>query len=148
VVPKVASLLDDQTTVLSILAGVELASLRERLPQAGGWCRIMPNLAAAIGKSPIALTEVGLASDRRVAVTALMEPLGTPEWIEEGSFYVVTALACSGPAFVYRFIDALASGAATLGMDRQQAERLALATVEGAGPLASASSEGPGDLTR
>ena len=58
----------------------------------------------------------------------------------------MTALAGSGPAFVYRFIDALAAGAAALGLPVEQAQRLALATVEGAGALAAGSGVSPGEL--
>ena len=108
----------------------------------------MPNLAAAIGKSPIALAAQGLDEQAKTQVAALMSPLGTPEWLDENLFDVVTALAGSGPAFVYRFIDALAAGAAALGMAPDQAERLAVAMVEGAAALASASPHGPGELAR
>jgi pyrroline-5-carboxylate reductase len=109
----------------------------------------MPNLAAAIGKSPVALFAQGLDDAGKAAVTALMQPLGLPEWLEEeAQFDLITALAGSGPAFVYRFIDALAAGAAALGLDRAQADRLALATVEGAAALAAASPHGPGELAR
>ncbi len=149
VAPRLASLAGPGCTVMSIMAGVELASLAARFPQAGGLVRIMPNLAAAIGKSPVALAGRGLDADRKAAVTALMDPLGTPEWLaDEGLFDLVTALAGSGPAFVFRFIDALASGAAALGLDRGQAERLALATVEGAALLAGASPHAPAELAR
>jgi pyrroline-5-carboxylate reductase len=64
----------------------------------------------------------------------------------EGLFDLVTALAGSGPASSYRFIDALAAGAAALGLDRAQARRLALATVEGASRLAAASPHSPSEL--
>ena len=149
VAPRVAALAGQGCTVLSIMAGVELASLAARFPQAGGLVRIMPNLSAAIGKSPIALAQQGPGAEGKAAVTRLMEPLGTPEWLaDEGLFDVVTALAGSGPAFVYRFIDALASGAAALGLDAGQADRLALATVEGAALLAAASPHAPGELAR
>ena len=144
----VAGLAGSETTVLSILAGVELASLAARFPAAKGLVRIMPNLAAAIGKSPIALAQRGLGAADMAQVTALMTPLGTPEWFDESQFDAVTALAGSGPAFVYRFIDALAAGATALGLPADQAQRLALATVEGAGALASASEHAPGELAR
>ena len=74
--------------MLSILAGVELAQRSPRaFPSAGGLVRIMPNLAAAIGKSPIALVGAGLTMTRRPRSTALMAPLGTPEWLaDEGLF--------------------------------------------------------------
>ncbi len=79
VAPAVARLASARTVVLSILAGVELASLAVRFPDAGGLVRIMPNLAAAIGRSPVALFGQGLDAVGRDAVTALMQPLGTPE---------------------------------------------------------------------
>ncbi len=148
VAPALTALAGKDTLVLSILAGVELASLRARFASAAGLVRIMPNLAAAIGKSPLALTHDGLDVAAKAAVTSMMAPLGTPEWLDEAQFDLVTALAGSGPAFVYRFIDALASGAAALGMGAEQAQRLALATVEGAAQLAAASPHSPGELAR
>ncbi len=148
VAPQIARLAGGETILLSILAGAELASLAARFPAAGGVVRIMPNLAAAIGKSPIALAGQGLDETQTAAVTALMAPLGTPEWLDEAQFDAVTALAGSGPAFVYRFIDALAQGGAALGLPAAQAQRLALAMVEGAGALASASAHAPAELAR
>jgi pyrroline-5-carboxylate reductase len=149
VAPAIAPFARGGTTVLSMLAGVELATLAARFPDACGLVRLMPNLAAAIGKAPVALAGRGLDEARKAEVTALMTLLGTPEWLaDEGLFDLVTALAGSGPGFVYRFIDALASGAVALGLDAGQAQRLALATVEGASLLASASPHSPGELAR
>lgn len=142
----VARLAGANTTVLSLLAGVELATLAARFPTAGARVRVMPNLAVALGKAPIALAGNGLDDAGRAALAALMEPLGTPEWVDEAEFNLVTALAGSGPAFVYRFIDALACGATSLGLSRAQADRLSLAMVEGAAALAAASHESPGKL--
>jgi len=135
-------------TILSLLAGVELATLAERFPSAAAHVRVMPNLAVALGKAPIALVEQGLDEAGRAALVALMESLGTPEWVEEAQFDLVTALAGSGPAFVYRFIDALAQGATALGLPREQAQRLAVAMVEGAAALVAVSPDGPGELAR
>ena len=61
---------------------------------------------------------------------------------------VITALAGSGPAFVYRVIDALAAASAELGLPGDKARRLALAMVEGAAALAAASPRDPGELAR
>ncbi len=138
-----------ECVLLSILAGVEVASLAARFPVAGAIVRIMPNLAAAIGKSPLGLFGAGLDDARRCAVDALLAPLGTAEWLaSEGLLDAVTALAGSGPAFVYRFVAALAEGGAALGLDPAQADRLARATVEGAAMLAAASADDPVELAR
>lgn len=137
-----------ETVVLSILAGVDLATLRLRFPQAAAVVRVMPNLAAALGKSPIALVGDGDEAVRR-EVEHLMAPLGSAEWLSgEDQMDLVTALAGSGPAFIYRVIDALAAGAAALGLPREQADRLALSMVEGAAALAAASPYSPGELAR
>lgn len=147
VAPVLAPLVGRQTVLFSILAGVEFDSLAARFPDVGALVRIMPNLAAAIGKSPIALDARGLDEIGRAAVTALMAPLGTPEWLAgEHLFDAVTALAGCGPAFVYRFIDSLAAGAVALGLEEGQSQRLALAMVEGAALLAGASEFSPGEL--
>lgn len=143
----IAPLVGKGTVLFSILAGVEFDSLAARFPDAGAIVRIMPNLAAAIGKSPIALDSRGLDEMGRAAVTAMMEKLGTPEWLAgEDLFDSVTALAGCGPAFVYRFIDSLAAGAVALGLDEGQSRRLAVAMVEGAAQLAAASPFSPGEL--
>ncbi len=140
-------ILANGAVLLSVLAGVEIASYTRRFPDAGGVVRFMPNLAVALGKSPNALFGANMTDEARVAVTALAEDLGTAEWLEdESQFDLVTALAGSGPGFVYRFIDALAAGAAGLGLEQEQAERLAVAMVEGAGALAAQSEHSPHEL--
>jgi pyrroline-5-carboxylate reductase len=135
--------------VLSILAGAELDTLSAQFPAAKALVRVMPNLAAAIGKSPLGLFARGLDDAGRTAVETLLAPLGTAEWLaSEDQLDAVTALAGSGPAFVYRFIAALAESGAALGLDSAQAERLARAMVEGAALLAAASPETPAELAR
>jgi pyrroline-5-carboxylate reductase len=146
--PQVEPLVGLETTMLSILAGVELDVLARQFPSAGGYVRIMPNLSAALGKSPMALAEHGLDEAGRKAIFNLLAPLGTPEWVDESEFDLVTALAGSGPAFVYRFIDALSAAATELGLDPDKAARLAMATVEGASALAAVSEYDPGELAR
>ena len=148
VAPDLERLAGPGTVILSVLAGVELITLAEYFPRAAS-VRVMPNLAVALGKSPVALAGGDLDDALRGSVDALMAPLGTAEWLEdEGQMGLVTALAGSGPAFVYRFIDALASGAVSLGLPQQQADRLALAMVEGAAALAASSEHSPGELAR
>ncbi|MGX7896777.1 pyrroline-5-carboxylate reductase family protein [Tsuneonella sp. HG222] len=148
VAAPVAQLAGPDTTVLSLLAGVDLETLEKTFARAGAVYRVMPNLAVELGKAPIALAGAGLDEAGRAALAALLAPLGSPEWVEEGDFDLVTALAGSGPGFVYRFIEALAVAAADLGLDRAQADRLSLAMVEGAAALAAASPHDPGELAR
>lgn len=132
--------------LVSILAGVETAMVAKRF-DCGAVVRAMPNLPVAIGKGVVALHGDRAGAATREAVSALMAPLGLVEWIgDEALFDVVTALAGSGPGFVYRFIDALAAAGAELGLPADQAGRLALATVEGSALLAASADVSPAML--
>jgi pyrroline-5-carboxylate reductase len=132
--------------LLSILAGVENATLAARF-QADAIVRAMPNLPVAIGKGVVALHSDSEDQILREAAAALMAPLGLVEWIaEERLFDAVTALSGCGPGFVFRFLDAMAAAGASLGLPEDQAERLAIATVEGAGLLAGAADASPATL--
>ncbi|MBU3079466.1 pyrroline-5-carboxylate reductase [Sphingomonas quercus] len=147
VAPALAPLLAPETILLSILAGTELGSLRARFPAPRAIVRVMPNMPAAIGRGVLALHADGLEPAGRELVAAMMGALGLVEWIgDERLFDAVTALSGSGPAFLFRFIDALGKAGAALGLPADQAARMALATVGGAAALAEASDADPGTL--
>lgn len=145
--PGLQALAGKGVALYSLLAGLTLAQIRDAFPSADAHIRVMPNLAARITKSPIILMEEGLSSDERDNAFAFFDHLGTAVWLEdEDKFDLVTALAGSGPGFVYRFIGALAQGAGDLGLDRLQATSLALAMVDGAASLAAMADDDPGIL--
>lgn len=146
--PKLKALWREDAVLLSLLAGVPVARLEVEVASPARAVRLMPNTPVALGKGVCALyADPAMAGDARAAVDRLMAPLGLFEWIsEESQFDLVTALSGCGPAFVFRFIDALAQGATALGMDAGQAQRFAIATVEGAAALAVRAGESPADL--
>lgn len=145
VADRFAGRLEGVPLIVSILAGVEEDGLSARL-RAGAIVRAMPNLPVAIGKGVVALASASADDTARAKVEALMTPLGLVEWVATAQFDAVTALAGSGPAFLYRFIDALAQAGAAQGLPGDQSARLALATVAGAALLASSADTDPGTL--
>lgn len=146
IAPTLQEVAGANSVVLSVLAGTQLDVLRRHFPDAGAVVRVMPNLACALGKSPVALAEEGLDEEARDALFAFMQHLGTPAWVSEDRFDLVTALAGSGPAFVYRYIDALGAAAVRLGLPENEARELAIAMTEGATALAAQSEHSPGRL--
>lgn len=144
--PEIRSLLAPHATMLSILAGIRTDSLAAHFPSAR-IMRVMPNLAASLGKSPLGIFAPSDSDATRADIAALLAPLGTPVWIEdENHMDAVTALAGSGPAFVYRFIDALVQGGVATGLPNDVAALLAVSMVEGAALLAATSDEAPDRL--
>ncbi len=134
IAPGLNERLPGDSVILSILAGLPLDLLRAALPGAGALVRLMPNLPVATGDGVVLVRpEDGTAPDAVDRVEALLAPLGLVERLgDEAAFDLATAVSGCGPAFVYRFVDALAAAAERLGMDRAQADRLALQTVAGA----------------
>ncbi|TCP66976.1 pyrroline-5-carboxylate reductase dimerization domain-containing protein [Sphingomonas sp. PP-CE-1G-424] len=134
------------TLLLSILAGVDHATLSERFA-ADTIVRAMPNLPVAVGKGVTSLYTVATSDEAVAAAEAFSAPLGHYEWIaDEAHFDAVTALAGCGPGFVFRFADALAKAGAALGLPAEQAARLAIATLEGAAIMAADADVSPAVL--
>ncbi len=149
VATKLAPILDLHTILVSILAGVELASLRARFTTPLTIIRAMPNLPSRIGKGVVGLFSDSEDNVAKAEINGLMAALGHAEWFpEERVFNLVTALAGSGPAFVFRFIDALADAGEALGFPRGQALDLAMRTVEGSAALARAGAADLVELAR
>jgi pyrroline-5-carboxylate reductase len=135
------------TLIASVLAGVEIDVLRRALPAPRRIVRIMPNTPTAIGRGVSVLYGEGLDDADTALLTNRFSSLGIVEWItREDLFHAVIAVSGSGPAFVFRYIDAIAAAGVALGLPKEQALRLALATVEGSAALAAQSDEPPSVL--
>ena len=144
VAPRLAPALDRHTILVSILAGVEQASLRARFAAPETIVRAMPNLPVRLRKGATNLFSDGGDAEARALVGRLMAALGHAEWFEdEALFQAAGILTGAGPAFLFRFIDALAAGGEALGLPREQALRLAAAMADGSAALAAASEESP-----
>lgn len=134
--------------IVSVLAGIPLAQVRSYFPLSGDVIRAMPNLPVGMGKGVIAAFCDGHArAEGQAMADALFKPLGLVEWMgEEDQFNSATALSGCGPAFLFRFIDALARAGEAVGLPADQSARMALATVEGAAAMAKAAIEQPAIL--
>jgi pyrroline-5-carboxylate reductase len=149
VAPGLAPLLGTETILVSILAGVEVATLRARFPGPRTVVRAMPNTPVRLGKGVVGLYTDAAEASVRGPVTHLMAPLGLAEWFDdEASFALAGHLTGAGPAFLFRFIEALAEAGRQLGLPEAQAARLANAMVEGAANLAADADVSPSELAR
>lgn len=145
VASELAPLAKGDVHLLSILAGVSLADLAERFPDAKAQVRILPNLAARIGAGVSAVASLGDADID--AVAALLDPLGrTVALPDDSTMDLVTAFTGSGPAFVFRLIEAYAAAGERLGLSAEDSLALATATFGGAAALLADSGERPGTL--
>jgi pyrroline-5-carboxylate reductase len=150
VAPGLAKVLEPETILVSILAGVELDALRARFPTPRAVVKAMPNLPVSLGKGVIhLLTDAASAEVAKAEIEGLMQALGHVEWFDdEALFNVASALTAAAPAFLFRFLDALAAAGEQLGLPAERASRLAALMAEGAASLAARSGETPEQLAR
>ena len=150
IAPAVAPALGLGTILVSILAGTTLAALRGLFPAPRAIVKAMPNLPVSLGKGVTELhTDDSTGPDARAETERLMRALGHVEWFEDEKLMgVASALTAAAPAFLYRFIDALAAAGTELGLPAEQAARLAGIMAEGSTLLAARSGAAPVELAR
>ncbi|QEL27374.1 pyrroline-5-carboxylate reductase (plasmid) [Bosea sp. F3-2] len=146
--PAVQAFIHPKTLLISILAGKTLGDLSARLPNANAIIRAMPNLPAAVQRGATAAAPgKGVSAAQRATADALLGSIGKVEWLDdEGLIDAVTAISGSGPAYVFHLVECLAAAGKDAGLPADVAERLARATVEGAGELLFQSPLPPGTL--
>jgi pyrroline-5-carboxylate reductase len=136
--------------VISIAAGVRVEALSRWLQGHRRLVRCMPNTPALIGAGIAALYALPEVSvpERQMAQT-LLGAVGEVVWVDEERLLdPVTAVSGSGPAYVFWFIEQLASSGIKLGLSREVSHQLALHTVLGAAKLAAQSNQPPAELRK
>lgn len=129
--------------LLSIAAGIDLATLDAL---SGGRCpvvRAMPNTPAMVGRGAAALAaNERTSTEQRERAESILGAVGITAWLDDEALMdVVTALSGSGPAYFFLVMDALCKAAERHGLDAAVARRLCTQTALGAATLAMDSEE-------
>lgn len=131
--------------VLSIMAGITLDRLRRELGTERV-VRSMPNLPAAIGRGISAIAREGGRAEDRERAAALLRGVGETVEIDEALLDGFTAVAGSGPAYLFDLGEAMVRGAVGVGFDHATAVVLVRRTLAGAGELMAGDAREPGEL--
>jgi pyrroline-5-carboxylate reductase len=149
VVPKLAPFLTSRSIVVSILAGVEAATLRKRFPNAGAVVRALPNLPVAVRRGVVALYSDDIPDGLRDEVSQLFAMLGYALWTNsENNLAAIGSVAGAGPAYVARFVEALAKAGVDRGLSQELASTIALETVLGTSWMAATTREPMDEVVR
>lgn len=142
VAKEIGGRVDNAEIVLSIMAGVTIATIAEAL-QTERVVRSIPNTPGAIGKGISAwLGTESVSADGIEMARLMLEALGAAVQVPAEHYLdMATAVSGSGPAFVFLFMEAMIDAAVHMGFARKDAEKLVLHTVGGAALYAQASDE-------
>ncbi|MBL6009585.1 pyrroline-5-carboxylate reductase [Bacillus halotolerans] len=147
-IDSIRSYMKDQL-VISVLAGLTIETIQHYFGRKLAVIRVMPNTSAAIRKSATGFSVSAEASqDDITAATALLETIGDATLVEEQHLDAVTAIAGSGPAYLYRYIEAMEKAAQTVGLEEETAKKLILQTMAGATDMLRQSGKQPAQLRR
>jgi pyrroline-5-carboxylate reductase len=135
--PALRHLVNNNTLVLSIMAGRTIRFLENALPPGTAIVRAMPNTPAAIGRGiTVAVGNGKVSARQRRQATDLLAAVGGVEWVsDENLMDAVTAVSGSGPAYVFLLAEAMTKAGIAAGLPAALAARLARETVAGAGEL-------------
>jgi pyrroline-5-carboxylate reductase len=147
IAPDILPWVTSKTIIVSLLAGVEVASLKARFPKAIV-VRAMTNLPVSVRRGVVAL--YGEASDEvRKKLSDAFAALGFAMWVEsEKVLGAIGAVSGAGPAYVARFIRSLAEAGVSQGLPPELAATIALETAFGTAWMAASNGETMDELAR
>lgn len=146
---EIASSLRPGTIVVSLAAGVRIATFEEILGTGVVVLRSMPNTPALVGKGVTGLSAAAAASADDIAVVRrLFETVGTVIEVPESQIDALSTISGSGPAYFYLLVEDLTQAALGKGFTEEQARVMAEQTFVGAAALLAASGEDPAELRR
>lgn len=139
----------NNAVVISIAAGVTVATMESRLGQAA-IVRCMPNTPALLqlGASGLFANEHTSETQRGYA-EFILSAVGTTCWVgREEDLDAITALSGSGPAYFFLFMEAMIDAGKELGLEQEVATGLAMQTALGAARMAIEDEAGLVELRR
>ncbi|TWU23745.1 pyrroline-5-carboxylate reductase [Bythopirellula polymerisocia] len=136
VLADIGNQVTEQQLVVSIAAGVTLKKLAKALPTDSRLIRVMPNTPCLVGEGASCFSRGSSATDEDAEdIRLVLESVGRVFEVAENQLDAVTGLSGSGPAFVYKMIEALAQGGTQMGLPEELALELASQTAKGAAQM-------------
>ncbi|MDA2962435.1 MAG: pyrroline-5-carboxylate reductase [Actinomycetota bacterium] len=136
VLAEIKSFINPATVVITFAAGKTIASISDALATGNPVVRVMPNTPTLVGAGMAAISiGAGVSDEQREFVTGFLSATGKTVEVPEDLQDAVTATSGSGPAYFFRFVEAMIAGAKSLGLSHEVATKLTVQTMVGAAKL-------------
>jgi pyrroline-5-carboxylate reductase len=142
--PEIAPHLRSDALVISLLAGKTIAGISAGLGNHQSIARVMPNTPTLIGKGMAGYSlSSGVTDTQKKFVQSLLAATGKAIEIPEDLQNALTGTSGSGPAYFFRFVEAMVDGAVAMGLSKEDATTLSIQTIVGAAALLDESGDTP-----
>ena len=146
---EIADSLEPGTLVVSVAAGVTIATFEKHLPAGVAVIRSMPNTPAVVGMAVTGLSAGTRSTAAQMELaTALFETVGEVLVVPEAKIDALSTISGSGPAYVFYLIEQLTLTAIDKGFTPAEAATMVNGTFLGASALLAVSDLGPSELRR
>lgn len=133
VLAEVGKYINDETLILSIVAGLSTAAAENILGGKRKFIRAMPNMSVQVGEGATAISAGRYVSQKDMDfVMKILSRTGKVWILNENKMDAVTGLSGSGPAYIFQIIEAMSDGGVFEGLPRDKALEIAAQTVLGA----------------
>lgn len=147
VIEEIRDVVKEDQLLITIAAGKSISWYREKFGKEIRLVRAMPNTPAMVGEGCTGYCKSrGVTGKEEESIKEILGSYGTCYYLSENLMDSFGALAGSGPAFVFMFLEALADGAVYTGMPRQMAYEIASQTLLGSVRLWQETGKHPGEL--
>ncbi|MDF7666498.1 pyrroline-5-carboxylate reductase [Orbaceae bacterium ESL0727] len=140
--------LNSQAVLISIIAGVTIAQLKQALTVNLPVVRTIPNTLTdtGFGYSGVATDEQDSYCVKQQNVLTFLTGFGKIEPIDESLLDIFTGYSVAGPNYIYYFYESLVDAGVLAGLPRDKAKRLAIENLHGAASMLTISQKHPREL--
>jgi len=144
---SIGKFISREQRVISFAAGKKTSHIEGFLQEGVPVLRVMPNTPMSVGIGASAISAGKYASKDDVkAVGELLKASGKTIVVDESLQDAVTATSGSGPAYFFRFVEAMINGARDLGLSESDAKTLVIQTITGAAAMLNVEGASPSKL--
>ncbi len=150
VTATITGALGHRPLIISIAAGISMASLEQWLRADLPIVRCMPNTPSLVQTGAAGLFANGQVSDdQKQLTTDILNAVGTSCWLQtEAEIDAVTAVSGSGPAYYFLIMEIMQEIGEELGLSSEVSRQLTLQTALGAAKMAVSSDVDAAELRR
>jgi pyrroline-5-carboxylate reductase len=148
VLAEIAPVINKGVLVISFVAGKQIRSIADQIgTSANPVIRVMPNTPTLVGAGMAAISCCVLVTPEQKDFTlGFLGAVGKVIEVDEDLQDAVTATSGSGPAYFFRFVEAMIDGAVALGLSKEDATTLTIQTIVGSAKLLDQSGDSPTTL--
>lgn len=137
-------LINDNTIIMSIAAGITIESLESQLGSNKRIARVIPNtlIQSGNGYSGVCLNKNCNDKDK-LCVEEILNALGQIMYVKENMFDLFQILGNVGPLWSYKLVEALTDAGVYVGLNRKDARNLAIKNMAGTAGVLDITGEHP-----